>query len=345
VPRLSVQGTPNRDNERLAVELDVDGEEEVGDGSALDEWLAEEGDENGEDEYEERMQHDDDGDTNESVLDSWLASNAGDESATTPSDSPAVSPAGHFRTQQQQQLQQKQAPTGALPTPPVPSNPRLPSVERNDIPVLRVDTAAATAPRNPRADNHQKASSAREPPQPASASQPWLLGSPAPKDRPVYLPAELEELRSLIHLSTDPRALFGEMILIAQGQYGDVFAVQNGGPPCAVKAAPLHLSAPLTPASAAMTPGDAEFVATMRTVKVSPKMAMLKHELLYIGKLRHEHVLAMDALYFVEDSLWIRMELMVRSLADLVGLCGEVEGEGEFDVHEREIARFAADVS
>lgn len=160
-------------------------------------------------------------------------------------------------------------------------------------------------------------------------------------------------MRDLIHLNTDAQKLFGELVLVAQGQYGDVFAVSNGGPPCAIKIAPLYIPTPLTPASAATasassTPGYNAFdeLGNLRAVKVSPKMAMLKHELVYIGRMRHEHVLGMDALYFVEDSLWIKMELMVRSLADLVGLCGESSGvdEGdEFGLNEGEVARFAAD--
>jgi len=49
----------------------------------------------------------------------------------------------------------------------------------------------------------------------------------------------------------------------------------------------------------------------------------------------------MDSLYvdLVEDSLWIRMELMERSLADVIALAGQ-----GLMVHERMIARFASDV-
>lgn len=55
----------------------------------------------------------------------------------------------------------------------------------------------------------------------------------------------------------------------------------------------------------------------------------------------HEHVLRMDAFYvnLVDDSVWIRMELMERSLADVVGLVGE-----GLSLQERMIARFASDV-
>lgn len=55
----------------------------------------------------------------------------------------------------------------------------------------------------------------------------------------------------------------------------------------------------------------------------------------------HENVLGMDALYvdLSEDSLWIRMELMERSLADIVGLVGD-----GLMLQDRMIARFASDI-
>jgi len=55
----------------------------------------------------------------------------------------------------------------------------------------------------------------------------------------------------------------------------------------------------------------------------------------------HEHILGMDAMYvdLVEDSLWIRMELMERSLADVLELV-----EDGLVLHERTMARFASDV-
>jgi len=54
-----------------------------------------------------------------------------------------------------------------------------------------------------------------------------------------------------------------------------------------------------------------------------------------------DNLLGMDAVYvdLQEDSLWIRMELMERSLADVVGLVGE-----GLMLQERMIARFASDI-
>ncbi|KAH7100503.1 hypothetical protein BKA62DRAFT_830955 [Auriculariales sp. MPI-PUGE-AT-0066] len=374
VPRLEVEEVPRvaapvaireqkeRDDRISHLSLGDDDEDEDGDGgggSVLDDWLEDEE----EAEATERQDDGDDDETSESALDSWLnttADEAGDGSTTTPGDSPVGSSHYHGTSGPgAQSTLGKQQFNPNAPTPVLP--PRTPTNDRSDVPQLRVDTVGATAPRDHKQPRQQQGAepvvngslpTARQLEPPADAAPPVVLlqGSPALQNRPVYLPAELEAMRPLIHLGTDARALFGEMMLVAQGQYGDVFAVQNGGPPCAVKTAPLHVSAPLTPASAAMTPGDGDFAQNLRAVKVSPKMAMLRHELLYIGPLRNPHILAMDALYFVEEApaaaLWIKMELMVRSLADLVGLAGELadaEGDMQFVIREQEVARFAAD--
>ena len=60
-----------------------------------------------------------------------------------------------------------------------------------------------------------------------------------------------------------------------------------------------------------------------------------------MGRVRHENVLSMDALYvdLIEDSLWIEMELMERSLADVLAL-----GEYGLRLDEGAIARFSSDV-
>jgi len=67
----------------------------------------------------------------------------------------------------------------------------------------------------------------------------------------------------------------------------------------------------------------------------------LQRELTLMKGIRSEFVLGMDALYvdLVEDSLWIRMELMERSLTDVVTLVNE-----GLMVQERMMARFASDV-
>jgi len=74
----------------------------------------------------------------------------------------------------------------------------------------------------------------------------------------------------------------------------------------------------------------------------SPKLVDLERELKLMKELAgHENVLGMDGVYvdLVEDSLWVRMELMERSLADMVGLVGD-----GLMLQDRMLARFASDV-
>jgi len=74
----------------------------------------------------------------------------------------------------------------------------------------------------------------------------------------------------------------------------------------------------------------------------SPKLTDLQKELSLMKGLTHEYILAMDAVYvdLVEDSLWIRMELMERSLADVIALVPH----GLMLQQDRLFARFASDV-
>lgn len=88
---------------------------------------------------------------------------------------------------------------------------------------------------------------------------------------------------------------------------------------------------------------------------VSNKLVSVSHELSLLKDLDHEHLLLLDALYVgpnsteaedtepasaVDSSLWIRMELMERSLADVIGLAAE-----GLALQERLVGRFASDVS
>ena len=74
----------------------------------------------------------------------------------------------------------------------------------------------------------------------------------------------------------------------------------------------------------------------------TPKINDLERELTLLKGLSHQHILTMDSLYvdLVEDSLWIRMELMERSLADVIALVEE-----GIDLNEKIIAQIARDVS
>ena len=74
----------------------------------------------------------------------------------------------------------------------------------------------------------------------------------------------------------------------------------------------------------------------------SPKLTSLAKELELLKKVRHENVLTMETLYvdIAEDALWIRMELMDRSLADVLNLV-----EYGVSMSEAPIAQVARDVS
>jgi len=74
----------------------------------------------------------------------------------------------------------------------------------------------------------------------------------------------------------------------------------------------------------------------------TPKLVDLERELKLMKGLWHSQVLSVDAVYvdLVEDSVWLRMELMERSLADVIVLV-----DSGLVLQERTIARFASDVS
>ncbi|EPQ55859.1 kinase-like protein [Gloeophyllum trabeum ATCC 11539] len=73
----------------------------------------------------------------------------------------------------------------------------------------------------------------------------------------------------------------------------------------------------------------------------TPKLTDLQRELTLMKGVRHENVLPFEHLYvdLQEDSLWIRMELMDRSLADVIAL-----NEDGITITEEVMARFASDV-
>ncbi|KZS89384.1 kinase-like protein [Sistotremastrum niveocremeum HHB9708] len=134
----------------------------------------------------------------------------------------------------------------------------------------------------------------------------------------------LEPLAEYIQVDVDPRKLFGDMREVAEGQYGLVYA-----------ASVLHPTIPPTSSK----------VIAIKSVPISdknvPKIKALERELKVMSKARHVNVLSMDVLYvdMKDDALWIQMELMERSLADVLALyeSGLVIGEGL-------IAGFATDV-
>jgi hypothetical protein len=129
-------------------------------------------------------------------------------------------------------------------------------------------------------------------------------------------------------VDVDPQEYFADLQEIAEGESGSVYAARLVCPP-------NTLSLPLGTTHVAIK-------AIAIHPAVSPKLQDLSHEMELMRGVHHDHVLRMDAFYvnLVDDSVWIRMELMERSLADVVGLVGE-----GLSLQERMIARFASDVS
>ena len=177
---------------------------------------------------------------------------------------------------------------------------------------------------------------------------------------PAWLAAIVLPLVEFIDDAADPRTIFTDLSEIAQGESGSVYAAH------AVPAVAQQFR-PMTPRSPARQlsqeskrfekdeGGVAQVVAIKRVLiprdGSSSKIVDLQRELELTRSLRHANVLRMERLYVdvVEESLWIGMELMDRSLADVLGVVGEEAGDGCYDgpvaVSEKMIARFVWDVS
>ncbi|KAH7920220.1 kinase-like protein [Leucogyrophana mollusca] len=147
---------------------------------------------------------------------------------------------------------------------------------------------------------------------------------------PVWVTEAVAPLAEFIE-DVDPQEQFADLQEIAEGESGSVYAARVVCPPTAIglPAGTSHVaikSIPVPPSSS--SPG-------------SVKIQDLAHEMRLLKEVRHEHVLTMDAIYvdLVDDSVWIRMEHMERSLADVIGLVSE-----GLSLQERMIARFASDV-
>lgn len=176
----------------------------------------------------------------------------------------------------------------------------------------------------------------------------------------------------------DPSKRFTSLVEIAEGESGSVYAASvlrgssvTAEPPLpgvttdrpispetfhvAIKRVLLPRSPPLESLAASSTSST---VAEESLVKM--KLTSLLHELTLLKNIKHEHILPLDGVYVhtcpdVDDgnedagsgavfgsqtSLWIRMELMERSLADVIALVAD-----GLALQERMVARFASDVS
>ncbi|TRM63300.1 kinase-like domain-containing protein [Schizophyllum amplum] len=173
-------------------------------------------------------------------------------------------------------------------------------------------------------------------------SSPMTAGPPPASPRySGWLAEAVSPLSDFIDEAVDPRATYVDLQEIAEGESGSVFAA------VLVEKYADQLRLPLT----VRARDKEDRVAGRRTlvaikqVAVSPegsqKMKDLRHELHLLRGLAHENILSMDALYVdaVDDYLWIRMDLMERSLADVI----ELVNDGLM-LQERMVARFATDI-
>lgn len=127
--------------------------------------------------------------------------------------------------------------------------------------------------------------------------------------------------------AADPRAVFTNLVEIAEGESGSVFAadiiVQSPvfGPPGSNR-------------------GDVVALKKISVVAAAPKINSVRHEMDILKEVQHENVLGYHSLYFAEDALWLRMELMDRSCADLLALY-----DVGLAVEEKHVACVTRDVS
>lgn len=149
--------------------------------------------------------------------------------------------------------------------------------------------------------------------------------SPAPR-YPGWLSSIVAPLKSFINDQLDPRDLYTDLREIAEGESGSVFAA---------RVLPTSYSPEKEP----------NLYVAIKNIAIlpsgSPKITDLERELTLLKGLSHKHILTMDSLYvdLVEDSLWIRMELMERSVADAIALVEE-----GIDLNEKIMAQVARDV-
>ncbi|KAG6902639.1 hypothetical protein C0995_013764 [Termitomyces sp. Mi166 len=196
------------------------------------------------------------------------------------------------------------------------------------------------------------------PPIPIPVPTPTLspsLPTPIPTPAPLspfqryrgWLSSVVEPLSPYIDDAVDPRSFYLDLQEIAEGDSGSVYAARLVPSPDIER---LRLPEDVRRSDWDDLRNGRTTVVAIKSVAIVPsgsssKIGDLERELGVMRTLReggyHENVLGIQAVYvdLVEDALWIRMELMERSLADVVNLVpsGLVLGD-------RTVARFASDV-
>ncbi|KAK0447888.1 uncharacterized protein EV420DRAFT_1313372 [Desarmillaria tabescens] len=164
--------------------------------------------------------------------------------------------------------------------------------------------------------------------------------SPAQRYR-GWLSEVVRPLEEFIDEPVDPREVYLDLQEIAEGESGSVYAATLADD----KAHRLKLPPLIKAQDNDNAQNGIKTLVAIKSVAILPsgseKLVDLERELKLLKGLMHPNVLGLDALYvdLQEDSLWIRMELMERSLADVIGLVTE-----GLMLQERMMARFASDV-
>ena len=289
---------------------------------------------------------------------------------------------GHAQAQAQAQKEEIQRATmqGPYVTPP-PSAPPM-SVRRPPLPVPPIDVEGfncvpTSSPLSwGSTEQTKQADNGIVPPTSTST------GAATPR-YPAWLAAVVLPLAEFIDDSADPRVLFTDLQEIAQGESGSVYSARAAptvahqfrpptpGSPASGTSSPSSTSekGEVEEGSGAQQKQKHELVAIKRVPLLpggTEKLKDLQRELEFARTLRHANVLRMEQLYVdvVEESLWIGMELLDRSLADVLAVVGEDAGagwlsgsdranselqedagSGVVEIPERMVARFVSDVS
>jgi hypothetical protein len=151
----------------------------------------------------------------------------------------------------------------------------------------------------------------------------WAISSPPANQYQGWVASALSPLSGFIERSTNPRDYYLDLKEIAYGSSGTTVYVAR------LADIPLdHLKLPIQVKERDRQDRLAQrptFVA-IKSVPIMPsgsaELTEVLHELCIMRDLRCANILSMDALYVdpVEDALWIRMELMTRSLASIIEL-------------------------
>jgi hypothetical protein len=249
----------------------------------------------------------------------------------SPLPSPLPSPLrASFPESGSEELEAKEVPGESPYVTPPPSAPGLP----DHWPPIAVKTTSLSMP-------------TKQNEQPENGVSPPSFASTGAARYPAWLAAIVLPLAEFIDDAADPHVLFTELQEIAQGESGSVYSAH---------AAPsvVQQFRPLSPRSPTEDSTEGASQVAIKRIPLqrggTTKLVDLRHELELTRALHHANVLRMERLYVdvAEESLWIGMELLDRSLADVLAVVGGEPEEGAgapIEISEKMVARFMWDVS